>query len=202
MVAEHYGVSVNNLAQELSDLINAGKMDWKKYGGVHPNQYGNTMCASMIANSLLDIWSEPLAKNAQSKAHPKVSPLDPFSYVNGRFLNFDQIEIDKNWKKGVPFIYANQAGAKLKIKFSGTAIGAYMLSGPDTAIIRCTIDGKESKEIDTLHRHSGFNYPMTVMFFNELKDSVHILELEILKNRKDRIREGGEAFRVIKFTGN
>ena len=77
-----------------------------------------------------------------------------------------------------------------------------MLSGPDTAIIRCTIDGKESKEIDTLHRHSGFNYPMTVMFFNELKDSVHILELEILKNRKDRIREGGEAFRVIKFTGN
>ena len=43
---------------------------------------------------------------------------------------------------------------------------------------------------------------MTVKFFNELKDSVHILELEILKNRKDRIREGGEAFRVIKFTGN
>ena len=178
------------------------------------------MCASMISHSLLDIWSEPLSKNAQSKAHPKVGPLDPFSYVSGRFLNFEQIEIDKNWKKGipdwpkenkgkvrsrflgVPFIYANQAGAKLKIKFKGTAIGAYMLSGPDTAIIRCTIDGKQTKNIDTLHRHSGFNYPMTVMFFNELKDSVHILELEILKNRKGRIREGGEAFRVIKFTGN
>jgi len=219
-VAEHYGVSVNHLAQELSDLINAGKMDWKKYGGVHPNQYGNTMCASMIANSLLDIWSKPIAKNTQSKAHPQVSPLDPFSYVSGRFLDFDPIEIDKNWKKGIPdwpkenkgkvrsrflgapFIYANQAGAKLKVKFSGTAIGAYMLSGPDTAIIRCTIDGKESKEIDTLHRHSGFNYPMTVMFFNELSDSGHILELEILKNRKGRIRDGGEALRVIHFTAN
>jgi lysophospholipase L1-like esterase/dienelactone hydrolase len=219
-VAEHYGISVNNLAQELSDLMKAGKMDWKKYGGVHPNQYGNTMCASMIANSLLDIWSKPIAKNAQSKAHPQVSPLDPFSYVSGRFLDFDQIEIDQSWKKGIPdwpkenkgkvrsrflgtpFIYANQAGAKLKIKFNGTAIGAYMLSGPDTAIIRCTIDGKESKEIDTLHRHSGFNYPMTVMFFNELSNSGHVLELEIQKNRKGRMREGGEALRVLHFTGN
>ena len=219
-VAEHYGVSVNNLAQELSDLINAGKMDWKKYGGVHPNQYGNTMCASMIGNSLLDVWSKPLTKNAKSKAHPKVSPLDPFSYVSGRFLDFNQIEIDKSWKKGipdwpkenegkvrprflgVPFIYANQAGAKLKIKFNGTAIGAYILSGPDTAIIRCSIDGKHNKEIDTLHRHSGFNYPMTVMFFNELKDDKHTLELEILQNRKGRIREGGEAIRILHFTGN
>ena len=219
-VAEHYGVSVNHLAQELSDLINAGKMDWKKYGGVHPNEYGNTMCASMIANSLLDLWSKPLPGNAQPKPHPKVSPLDPFSYVNGRFLSFDQVDIDENWKKGVPnwknenrgkvrsrflgipFIYANQAGAKLKIKFEGTAIGAYMLTGPDSAIIRCTIDGKQSKKIDTLHRHSGFNYPMTVMFFNELSDRPHLLELEILKNQKGRIREGGEAFRVIQFTGN
>ncbi len=219
-VAEHYGVSVNHLAQELSDLINAGKMDWKKYGGVHPNKYGNTMCASMITNSLLDLWSKPLPGNAQPKPHPKVSPLDPFSYVNGRFLNFDQVDIDENWKKGVPiwknensgkvrsrflgipFIYANQAGAKLKIKFEGTAIGAYMLTGPDSAIIRCTIDGKQSKEIDTLHRHSGFNYPMTVMFFNELSDRPHVLELEILENQKDRIREGGESLRVIQFTGN
>jgi len=219
-VAEHYGVSVNHLAQELSDLINAGKMDWKKYGGVHPNKYGNTMCASMIANSLLDLWSKPLPGNAQPKPHPKVSPLDPFSYVNGRFLNFDQVDIDENWKKGVPiwknensgkvrsrflgipFIYANQAGAKLKIKFEGTAIGAYMLTGPDSAIIRCTIDGKQSKKIDTLHRHSGFNYPMTVMFFNELSDRPHVLELEILENQKERIREGGESLRVIQFTGN
>ncbi|MDA8774397.1 GDSL-type esterase/lipase family protein [Opitutales bacterium] len=219
-VAEHYGVSVNHLAQELSDLINAGKMDWKKYGGVHPNEYGNTMCASMIANSLLDLWSKPLPGNAHPKPHPKVSPLDPFSYVNGRFLNFDQVDIDENWKKGVPiwknensgkvrsrflgipFIYANQAGAKLKIKFEGTAIGAYILTGPDSAIIRCTIDGKQSKEIDTLHRHSGFNYPMTVMFFNELSDRPHVLELEILENQKERIREGGESLRVIQFTGN
>ncbi len=219
-VAKHYGVSVNNIAQELSDLIKAGKMDWKKYGGVHPNNYGNTMCASMISNALLDAWSKQFSPSIRAQPYPTVSQIDPFSYVNGRFLNPEQVETDKYWKKGipnwskenkgkvrsrflnVPLIYANQANAKLKIKFNGTAIGAYMLAGPDTGIIRCTIDGKMTKEIDTLHRYSGFNYPMTVMFFRELKDDEHMLELEILENRKGRIREGGEALRVIHFTVN
>jgi hypothetical protein len=43
---------------------------------------------------------------------------------------------------------------------------------------------------------------MTVMFFNELSDRPHVLELEILENQKERIREGGESLRVIQFTGN
>jgi len=43
---------------------------------------------------------------------------------------------------------------------------------------------------------------MTVMFFNELSDTQHTMELEILKNRKGRIRDGGEALRVIYFTAN
>ena len=103
---------------------------------------------------------------------------------------------------GVPFIYANQAGAKLKIKFKGTAIGAYMLSGPDYGDYSMYCRWKTKKDIDTLHRHSGFNYPMTVMFFNELSETQHTMELEIIKNRKGRSRDGGEAFRVIHFTAN
>ena len=77
-----------------------------------------------------------------------------------------------------------------------------MLAGPDTGIIKVTVDGKQSKEIDTLHKYSGFYYPMTVMFFNELEDGEHTLELEILPNRKNRMKPGGEAFRAISFTAN
>jgi hypothetical protein len=43
---------------------------------------------------------------------------------------------------------------------------------------------------------------MTVMFYQELKDSKHTLELEILENQKGRMQTGGEAFRVIHFTAN
>ena len=99
-------------------------------------------------------------------------------------------------------ISGTTAGAKLTVKFSGTAIGAYMLAGPDTGIISVRVDGNESKEIDTLNKYSGFYYPMTVMVFNELEDGEHSLELEILPNRKNRMKPGGTALRVIGFTAN
>ena len=219
-VAQHYGVSVNHLAQELADLITAEKMDWQQFGGVHPNDYGNTMCATMIANALLKEWATPLPSNAKPQDHPVVAAIDSNSYVNGRFLPFADIKTDANWQVGVPnwkqsksgavrarfkqmpMIYSAAAHAKLTIEFSGTAIGAYLLAGKDSGIIRCTVDGQHSKEIDTLHRFSGFNYPMTVMFFNELPAGEHTLELEILENRAGRIQPGGTALRVIGFTAN
>ena len=225
-VAEHYNISVNHLAQELAELITAGKMNWKKFGGVHPNQYGNTMCATMIANALLPQWQKPLAVDAVAKDHPAVPLLDPKSYSRGRLLPFSDINTDEHWKKDVPnwptenkgkvrghfintpMIYSSTAGAKLSIKFTGTAIGAYMLSGPDTAIVKVTVDGKQSKEIETLRKYSSFNYPMTVMFFNELEDGEHSLELEILPNQKGGKgrpgggKLGGTAFRAIGFSAN
>ena len=225
-VAEHYNISVNHLAQELAELITAGKMNWKKFGGVHPNQYGNTMCATMIANALLPEWQKPLAVDAVAKDHPALPLLDPKSYSRGRLLPFSDINTDEHWKTDVPnwpkenkgkvrghfintpMIYSSTAGAKLSIKFTGTAIGAYMLSGPDTAIVKVTVDGKQSKEIETLRKYSSFNYPMTVMFFNELEDGEHSLELEILPNQKGGKgrpgggKLGGTAFRAIGFSAN
>ena len=225
-VAEHHGISVNHLAQELADLITAGKMDWKKFGGVHPNDFGNTMCATMIANALRKEWSKPLAADgadAVAKDHPALPLLDAKSYSRGRLLPFSEIQTDEHWHKGapdwskaakgkvrgrfknIPMIYSTKAGAKLTVKFTGTAIGAYMLAGPDTAIIKVRVDGKETKEIDTLNKYSGFYYPMTVMFYNELENGEHILELEILPNPnggKGRMKPGGTAFRAIGFSAN
>jgi lysophospholipase L1-like esterase len=219
-VAEHYGVSVNNLAQELADLVNVDKMDWKKFGGTHPNDYGNTMCATMIRNALLETWSKPLPADAAPKAHPVVALIDEKSYSKGRFLPFSDVKVDESWQKGVPdwskeskgmvrprfrqspMIYSSTAHSKLTVDFTGTAIGAYMLAGPDTGIIKCIVDGEQTNEIDTLHHHSGFNYPMTVMFFNELDGGAHTLELEILDNRPGRMKRGGTAFRALTFVGN
>jgi lysophospholipase L1-like esterase len=219
-VAEDYRVSVNHLAQELANLITAGKMDWKQFGGVHPNDYGNTMCATMIANALLQEWSTPLPAGAKPQAHLVTKMIDDKSYINGRFLSFADVTMDANWKVGVPdweagnsgelrphfqktpMIYSSQAHAKLTIEFTGTVIGAYLLAGKDAGIIKCTVDGQQTKEIDTLHPYSNFNYPMTVMFFNELDEGKHTIELEILENRKGRLKPGGTALRVIGFTAN
>ncbi|EDM28804.1 putative O-antigen related protein [Lentisphaera araneosa HTCC2155] len=220
-VAEQHGVSVNNLAQELADLTTAGKVDWKTFGGVHPKKYGNTMCAAMISNALLDVWSKHLAAGAKISSHKLVSLLDPKSYSRGRFLDVSAVAMDETWQVSVPrwkedkiaglvrprfqqspLIHSSTVGGKLKVSFSGTAIGAYVLSGPDAALIRCSIDGKLPVEIDPLHRHSGFHYPQTIMFFDDLKDGEHVMELEILDNRSGRRRKGGTAFRALHFTAN
>jgi len=219
-VAAHYRVSVNNLAQELADLVNAGRMDWKKFGGTHPNDYGNTMCATMIRNALLEAWAKPLPAGAEPETHPVVALIDEKSYSKGRFLPFSDVKVDEGWQKGVPdwrkeskgmvrprfrkspMIHSSTARSKLTIDFTGTAIGAYVLAGPDTGIIKCTVDGDQTREIDTLHHYSGFNYPMTVMFFNELDGGEHTLELEILDNRPGRMKRGGTAFRALSFVGN
>jgi len=219
-VAAHYAVSVNHLAQELAELIAADKLDWKKFGGVHPAKYGNTMCATMIGNALQQAWAAPLANSAAPTPYPAKEPLDPFSYTRGRFLPAAAVDAGPDWTIGVPdwptesaggvrdrflnspLIYSSTAYSKLTVAFVGTAIGAYMLSGPDAGIIRCTVDGEESKEIDTLHHYSDFNYPMTVMFFSELAKGGHTLEVEILENRAERIKPGGTSFRALAFTAN
>ena len=132
-VAEHYAISVNHLAQELADLIAAGKMTWNDFGGVHPNDFGNTMCATMIGNALLTEWSKPLPADATAQAHPVVPLIDDKSYVRGRLLPFEDVLTDSHWQVGVPdwkqenramvrsgflglpFIYTSAAGAKLSI---------------------------------------------------------------------------------------
>ena len=219
-VAEYYDVSVNHLARELADLIQAGKTDWKTFGGVHPNAFGNTLCAAMIGGGLLKAWNAPLPDTARPRPYPQRPLIDPFSYVNGRFLPVTDIQTDSRWQigvpdwprendgtvrprfQGVPMIHSSAPQARLTVEFEGAAIGAYILSGPDAGIIRCAVDGGEPRDIDTLHRHSGFNYPMTVMFFTELSAGTHRLELTILENRPGRLKPGGTAFRAIAFTAN
>ncbi|EDM29280.1 hypothetical protein LNTAR_22859 [Lentisphaera araneosa HTCC2155] len=40
------------------------------------------------------------------------------------------------------------------------------------------------------------------MFFNELEEGEHTLELETLENKSGRIKPGGSAFRALHFTAN
>ncbi len=173
----------------------------------------------MISNALLKQWKEPL-KISTKLAYKIRELVDKYSYNNGHFLPLLALTLSKDWQINIPdwkneskgtvrkrflkqqFIYSNIPGAILKINFTGTTIGAYILSGPDVAIIKCTIDDKEIKIIDLLHKFSYFNYPVSVMFFNELKNTKHTLKLEILHNQDGRIMTGGTSFRAMNFLIN
>ncbi|MCG8584731.1 MAG: GDSL-type esterase/lipase family protein [Pirellulales bacterium] len=221
-VAKRHNVSVSHLAQELADQVTAGKTTWKMFGGTHPGKHGNAMAAAMITNALDKARSKPLPASQEAAPHKASALLDSSSYHRGRFLNFDKVKHDDHWSlsvpklspkdtgslrgrfKGVPMLHSTTPGAKMTVTFKGTAIGAYILAGKDSAIVKYSIDGGPAKRLDTYHRYSGgLNYPRTVMFANDLADGDHTLTLGIEDRRTDAAsKRGGTAFRVLRFVAN
>jgi lysophospholipase L1-like esterase len=215
-VAKHYGVSTINLAKEAAEEITAGKLTWQQYGGVHPAPYGNAIAARMIDELLSRAWAAPLAADAVVQAHPDPAPIDALSYSNGRFIDPKEAQIKSGWTSAVPdwqslpgskrprftaipMLYATEPGAEATLSFEGTAIGAYVVAGPDAGIVEATIDDGPATNVDLYHRFSaGLHYPRTVMLGTDLKPGKHVLKLRISPETKS----AGHAARIMQFGVN
>ncbi len=218
-VAGHYDISSINLAKEVAGQIKAGKLTWEKFGGTHPKPFGNTLCAGMIDRLMGTAWKEPLAKDAQKHPHPMPEkPLDENNYAQGRFIDPAKAKIKKGWVLHTPpwkdlpgncrgrfakckLLCADEPGDELTLEFSGKAIGAYVLAGPDAGIVEAGIDGGPVKTVDLFHRFSrGLHYPRTVMFDADLKPGKHTLRLRMSDKKNPASR--GHAMRILEFAVN
>jgi len=95
----------------------------------------------------------------------------------------------------------DKPGAEITLDFEGTAVGAYVLAGPDAGIVETSIDGSEMKKTDLYHRYSrGLHYPRTVMFAADLEPGKHKLKLRISADKNENSK--GTAFRALYFTVN
>ncbi len=93
----------------------------------------------------------------------------------------------------------DKPGTELTFKFKGTAIGAYVLAGPDAGTVEATVDGKPTGSHNLFHKFSGgLHYPRTVMFATDLKDSKHVVTLKMSNDTKSK----GHAMRVLHFVTN
>ena len=144
--------------------------------------------------------------------------LDEMSYDRGRFMTLQSAECDEGWSIGKPdwskiagrlrarfddteLLFASQPGAGLRLKFEGTAVGLYVLAGPDAGKVDLSIDGKRVGEVDLYHRFSeGLHYPRTVMLEDELSRGPHELELRIAPREEGE--RGGTAVRILAFAVN
>lgn len=216
-VCEAYGVTTNNLANEVADQITAGELTWKVFGGTHPKPPGNRVCADMIANFLGTAWKGSLAEDAKPVTHdlPK-QMIDSNSYAQGRFIPVTQADTVNGWEvktpkwsdipggkrarfTSLPMLVATEPGSTLKMEFTGSAIGAFIVAGPDAGQLEASIDGGQFSTIETYHRYSkGLHYPRTVMFAADLSPGKHQLELRVSKQTNSK----GTAIRIMEFTGN
>ena len=213
-VAKHYAVSTINLAREAAEEITAGTLTWKQYGGVHPAPFGNAIGTRMIEELFSRAWTSPSPSPATAHAMP--APLDPLNYSAGRFIAPGAAKVKNGWTLGVPdwkalaggkrprftsipMLSATEAGAEASLDFEGTAVGAYIVAGPDAGIAEASIDGGAFQKVDLFHGFSkGLHYPRTVLLGAELKPGKHTLTLRIAVETKS----AGHAMRIIQFVAN
>ena len=213
-VAKRYGISTINLAKEVAEQIVAEKLTWQQFGGVHPAPRGNAIAAGMIDQLMTRAWARPLAASKSARALPE--PIDPLNYGNGRFIDPKQAVITGGWTihtpdwktikgstrgqfRDIPLLCADRPGAELKLTFTGTAVGAFVVAGPDAGMVEARIDGGAPIEVDLYHNFSsGLHYPRTVMFATDIKPGEHTLVLRTL----EKTRSAGTAARIVKFVAN
>lgn len=214
-VAKRYGVSSVNVAREIGLSIKSGKYTWKDYGGVHPKSFGYQIAAEMIVAAIAGGWER--SDLSGTRKLPK--PLDADSYSNGRFVSVAEAKPNGKWRKGkvdrallpvggirsqyasYDLLRGDRVGDSLKLKFTGSAIGAFILAGPDAGIVNAKIDGQKSSSHDLFHRFSEkLNYPRSVMFATGLKPGEHELELSISEGHN--AKSSGTTASILFFEVN
>lgn len=203
-----------DLPQELASRIADGSMTWEDWGGTHPGPAGNRHAALMVEQVLQAAMSEQTPK-----ADPELpQPLLESSFDQGAFLAADAVTLGDGWQNSVPdwtslkggfrgrfadrtFLHATQPGAAMSFQFSGRAVGAYVLAGPDAGQLEYRVDDGEWKSAELYHRFSkGLHYPRTVMFESDLPAGEHQVEIRI--SQAHHAESQGTAARIVSLVVN
>ncbi len=216
-VLKAYNVSTIFLAREVAGRIDTGKLTWQVFGGTHPKPAGNAIAAEMIGDLLTSAWDQTVAAKAEPHRLPSAS-VDKGSYFNGHFVSPANSANDAwtwhvpDWKQipggfrsnpfgGMKLLTAEKSGHETVLKFKGSALGAYVLAGPDAGTLEVSIDGGQWKRVDLYHHHSrGLHYPRTVMFATDLKRGAHTAKIRL--SEKSNPKSKGTAARILQFTVN
>lgn len=218
-VAEHWNLTTVNLAEALAAATASGEMDWKQYGGVHPNQEGYRFASDLMIEAL-SAGREEAASNAESNPSPlPEKPADPASYGDLLVLPLEQASWLGGWELapvgrsllptgGIrddyldrPALRSDEAGAMLYLDFHGRALTAFVLAGPDAGSIEVSMDGGEWKPVSLFHRYSkGLNYPRTLILADDLSSDFHQAAIRIRGEKPEGSQ--GTAATFLQFSTN
>lgn len=220
-VLKHYGVSSVILAKEVSERITNQTFTWKEYGGTHPAAAGNRIAADLVKDLLSTAWSLPESLAVEPMELMRNSlprPIDDKCYQHGQLTAVAAATHDANWAVATPnwksipgsmrprfekveILSSSEIGAEVQLQFRGTAMGLFVLAGPDAGQVEFQIDDGPVATKDLYHRHSrGLHYPRTVMLDDQLQPGPHSLTLRV-GQRADR-EDAGSAIRIMSFATN
>ena len=217
-VAAHYQVPSIDLAREVSERIVAGEFTWEKdFRDLHPSPFGQELYARAIARLFAAAWQGTAPDQPQPYALP-AAPLDRGSYCQGRLVSVQEAETASGWRLepawqptdgagtragfvGVPMLVAEQPGAHLRLRFTGTAVGVFVAAGPDAGAVEYRIDGGAASRRELFTPWSpGLHLPWAQVLGADLAEGEHQLELTVAADADPRSR--GHAVRVAHFLVN
>jgi lysophospholipase L1-like esterase len=218
-VARHYQVPSVYLSKEVGQRINAGSLTWKQFGGTHPGPSGNQLAADLATSILSTGWQGVDAAQLQPLAHPTPGKmLLSSSLTNGVLLPLDRVHHDNGWKislpdwnsiaggkrarfLGISLLHSEVPEALATVSFDGTAIGLYVLAGPDAGQVEFRIDDGNWQTVELYHRYSkGLHYPRTVVLATNLQPSAHKLEFRVATSK--HTTSTGTSIRVLAVAVN
>ena len=218
-VARHHQVSSVYLSKEVAARINNTSLTWNEFGGTHPGPVGNQLAADLATTILDEGWRALDAKSVTAAEH--ISPEEPIlsmSYSSGILVSPEAVEEQSGWQFSIPewneipgnkrdrflkrpMLHSTQSGATADLFFTGTAVGAYVVAGPDAGRLDYRIDDGDWKTVELYHRFSkGLHYPRTVIFEPFLTTGKHQLKVRLADNAHPESK--GTAARIIAFTVN
>ena len=216
-VTKHYNISSVNLPAEVADRIKAGTLTWDQFGGTHPGPIGNQLAADLVAGILDAGWKDHATKPTAIEVG-KIPPLIESDFELGHWLSHDAAKIGDGWTRGVPdwksisgsqrerfngeeMLFADQPGAALSLSFEGTAVGAFVLAGPDAGQLEVQIDDGDWRSVELYHGYSsGLHYPRTVMFATDLESGSHQVNVRISGEHSENSK--GHAARILSLVAN
>lgn len=219
-VADYYGVPSMDIAKEVAEREKAGEFDWlRDFKGIHPAPFGQAVYGRSAIRLLDAAWANPPPETASVKAGKlPEQPLDEKSYFRGKLVDLKAAELGDGWSivpdwkpadktptrpgfVDVPSLVSEKAGATLKLKFDGTAVGIFVAAGPDTGTVEYSIDGGPFASHDLFTAWSPTIYlPWAAVLDAELKPGPHELTLRVAE--KSNAKSKGTAVRIMHFLVN
>lgn len=209
------GLAEVNVAKLLAEEIEAGTMTWEQYGGTHPKRPGNQFAADATWEVLTSWWEKAtLADKLVAHREPTMFA-DVKSYRRGHWLDWASVPEQEGWSRehpnwselpgsfrdryrSMPICHADKIGTNLNFEFTGTAIGLFVLAGPDAGMVEFQIDDQEPQTVDLYHHFSkGLHYPRTVMLDDELQFGTHQVKLTVSEKQNENSQ--GHAIRILKI---
>ena len=226
-LARYYGVSSAYVSREVTYRIMQGSLTWDEFGGTHPGPVGNALAADMVQRLLSAGWSVrhqpqstgPLPGVAEALPHPMPDTnLQQGGFDNGVLVPHSELELATGWKIGIPAwadipgsfrsrfaneicVFAEQPDAELTLKFTGNAVGVYVLAGPDAGQLEYQLDGGGWQQAELFHSFStGLHYPRTIVLASQLAGGPHAINVRI--SHQKHAESKGYAARILSFVVN